>query len=258
MKKVCLSFLVIVAAFFTYAQDTKNLVYDANAEKRNVGEFNALDISSAITVYISQGNETGVAISVENGEKDKVKTEVRNGVLKIYVESGFWGSWRDSRVKAYVTVKQLQKIIASGASSIRITDKLTAGHLKIGLSGASNLKGEINADELKFELTGASTIHSTIHAKSTEFGISGASTANLTGNTGELDVEASGASNFKAFDLVAEICGAEASGASSVRVNCTKHFNKLQASGASSIHYKGTAEVKNFESSGASSIKKDA
>ena len=260
MKKIFLSFLLLAIAAISFAQDTKNVVYDANAEVRKVDAFKAVEVSSAITLYLSQGSENAVAISVEKGEKNKVKTEVRNGVLKIYMDSDFWGKWNSnsSSVKAYVTVKEIEKIVASGASQVRITDKITATILKVVVSGASNLKGDIKADDLKFDLTGASSTNASLHSNTLKVGISGASTANLSGSANSLDIDASGASNFKGFDLVANTCTAEASGASTIKVNVTKEISKIQASGASSIHYKGDATIKNFESSGASSIKKDS
>jgi len=260
MKKIFLSLLVVAFAATSFAQNTKSVVYDANAEIRKVDAFKAVEVSSAITMYLSQGSETAVAISVENGDKNKVKTEVKNGVLKIYMESDFWGKWNsnNSRVKAYVTVKEIEKIVVSGASQVRITDKITASALKVVVSGASNLKGDIKADDLKFDLTGASSTNASLSSNTLKLEISGASTANLSGSANSLDIDASGASNLKAYDLVANTCTAEASGASSIKVNVTKEFSKIEASGASSIHYKGDAAIKNFESSGSSSIKKDS
>lgn len=260
MKKIFVSLFLIVFSANLFAQDTKNVVYDANAEVRKVDYFKAVEVSSAITLYLSQGNETAVAISVENVDKIKVKTEVKNGVLKIYMDNGFWSkwSWGDNKVKAYVTVKEIEKLVASGASQVRIADKITASTLKVVASGASNIKGDIKADDLRFELSGASSVHSSLSSNTLRIGISGASTANVSGSANNLEVDASGASNLKAYDLVANTCIADASGASTIRVNVTKEFSKIHASGASSIHYKGDASIKNFESSGASSIKKDS
>lgn len=259
MKKIIFSILVASVTLISYAQNTKNVVYDANAEIRKVDNFTAVEISSAITLYLSQGNENAVAISIQGIDKEKVKTEVKSGTLKIYVENSFWGSrWNDVRIKAYVTVKNIDKIQATGASQVKITDKLVVGNLKVIANGASSVKGDIKADDLKFDLSGASSINTSLSTTKLRIEVSGASTASVNGNATELDIHASGASNIKAYDLVAGSCSAEASGASSIKVNVTKEFTKVEASGASSIHYKGDAAVKNFESSGASSIKKDS
>lgn len=260
MKKIILAVIVLLGAMpLTKAQDTKNVVYDANAEIRKVSDFTGVDVSNAISLYLSQGKENAVAISVDGGDKEKVKTEVKNGVLKIYIDGGFWSKmgWNNSHVKAYVTVKNLNKLMASGASRVLIAEKISVNDLKITLSGASSLKGDMKAHSLNAEISGASNMKSSITANNLKVGLSGASTATLSGSSDVLDIDANGASNLKAYDLAAVSCSAEASGASSIKVNVSKEFSKVQASGASSIHYKGDAAVKNFEASGASSIKKD-
>ncbi len=259
MKKITGIGLFLLAALFAFAQDTKNIVYDAHAERRNVGDFKAVEVSNAIALYLSQGKECAVAISAEN-ETAKVRTEVKNGVLKIYLEEGVWRKWNrnELRVKAYVTVKNIERITASGACMVRITDKLSSPDLKIVLTGASNLKGEIKAEMLKMDISGASSATATVTGGTLGLVVSGASSGNFTGTAGNLQVDVSGASNLKAYDLAANTCSAEASGASSVRVQVTGEFIRANASGASSIRYKGNASARNFEASGASSIKKDS
>ena len=242
MKKITISSIIMLFCISAFSQDTKSVVYDANAEIRKVDNFTAIEVSNAITLYLSQGNENAVAISGDgSATKEKIKTEVKNGVLKIYVESGIWNkwSWGDKKIKAYVTIKEISQLIASGACSVKITDKLNANNLRVEASGASNIKGELKAASLVVKLRNASTM-------------------TLSGVADNIQIDASNASNLKAMDLVANSCSAEASGASSIRINVTKEFSKVHASGASSIHYKGDASVKNFEASGSSSIKKDS
>ncbi len=91
MQKVILS---ICMAFVLISASSQNVVHDANAEVRKISSFNKLQISGAMSVYLSQGNEQAVAVSSDEGKyNDKIKTEVNNGTLKIYVESGSWNKW---------------------------------------------------------------------------------------------------------------------------------------------------------------------
>jgi hypothetical protein len=259
MKKAIFCVFVLFAGIFANAQETKNIVYDARAQVRKVGEFKALEVSSAITVYLSQGNECSLAISAES-DASAVKTEVKNGVLKIYVEGGFWKKWNrgDKKVKAYITVRDIEKIAASGACMVRITDKLSSPELNIVLTGASSVKGEIKAGIVRMSLSGASSTSATVSCRDLKMDLSGASSGNLSGLTDNLQIVVSGASNLKAYDLVTSTCSAEVSGASSLKVNVMKEFTKIEASGASSIRYKGNATIKNFEASGTSSVKKES
>jgi hypothetical protein len=242
MKKIILTLCLAVSFIGISAQNIKNVVHDANAELRRVEGFNSISVSSAITLYISQGNENAVAISTDGSDNSKIKTEVKNGVLHIFPENGYWNKWSwsgDRKVKAYVTVKDLKRLEASGACKVIIADKINLSDLRVEITGASSLKGELAAERIKLE-------------------ISGASNATLTGTVANLEVEVTGASTFRGADLLVTICSAEASGASSMRLNVTKEFTRAEASGASSIHYKGDAVIRSFEASGASSVKKDS
>jgi len=218
--------------------EVRTLVNDANAEKRMVTPFTGVDVSNAITLYISQGNEDAVAVScTESSDTKKVKTEVKNGVLKIYFDNGFWGgAWKDKKVKAYVSIKNPNFISISGASSCKINETINAENLKINISGASNIKGNLKVNNLKIDLSGASS-------------------ATFNGTTNLAFIDASGASSFKCYDFIIDDCTAEASGASSLNLN-VKTKLAASAGGASSIKYIGNPDVVKSDSNGASSIKK--
>jgi hypothetical protein len=241
MNKIIFAITCILFLQLSFAQETKNIVYDAKAEIRTVQSFNGIEVGNAINVYIAQGTSNAVAISVEGDSNDKIKTEVINGILKISVANGYWNKWNWSnniKMKAYITVKTLEKLVIHGASKATFTDKIISTNLNITVSGASILKGDINTENLHLDLSGASN-------------------ASLGGYTSNLIVNASGASSLKAYNLNTVSCAANASGASDIKITVTKEFTKIEASGASSIRYKGDAGLKNLESSGASSVKKE-
>src|SRR5678810_842684 len=133
MQKVFVCLLFVVAGLSVSAQ---NVVRDPNAQVRNVPTFNKLRVSSAISLYLSQGNAQGVAVSSEDQNvTNKIKTEVRDGVLKIYVENGAWNGWNwsNKHLKAYVTFTTLEMLEASGACSVELTDPITVGNFSLEL-----------------------------------------------------------------------------------------------------------------------------
>ena len=274
MQKIFLCLFIILTSVGVHAQ---NVVHDANAQVRNVSSFNKIRVSSAISLYLSQGSTQAVAVSSEDDKiTNRIITEVKNGVLKIYVENGAWNGWNwgNKHLKAYVTFTTLEMLDASGACSVELTDPINVGDFKLILSGASNMKGNIKGGNLNFDLNGASTGRIDINATSlamsesgastfkgviastkTNFDINGASTADIDGNTTDLMVNAGGASNFKGGDLQAESCTIEATGASSASINVSKTIDAT-ASGASSIHYSGNATLSKVDISGSSTVKK--
>jgi putative autotransporter adhesin-like protein len=274
MQKI---FLCLLIAFGALNLNAQNIVHDANAQVRNVGSFNKIKVSSAISLYLSQGSTQAVAVSSEDNKvTDRIITEVKNGILKIYVENGAWNGWNwgNKHLKAYVTFTTLEMLDASGACSVELTDPINVGDFKLILSGASNMRGDIKGSNINFDLngastgklnisgtsltlseSGASTFKGNINAGKTNFDVNGASTADIDGNTTDLIVGASGASNFRGSDLQAVSCKIEATGASSASINVSKDIDAT-ASGASSIHYSGGASLSNVDVSGSSTVKK--
>lgn len=257
MKKI-LAFALVLFAFVAQAQNKMGVIYDENVQVRKVPNFTSIRVSNAIELYISQSNKTDVAVSAKTDEyRDKIITEVVGGTLIIRMEdNNKWWKWNDGdyKTKAYVSVKELYALTGSGATNIRIVNGLSAEKLKINLSGASDLKGEIKAGTLLTDLTGASSIKATIRANAFSAKGSGASGFDIIGSGDDLIVDVSGACSVKMYDYLVKGASVEASGASSVRVNVSDIL-KVDASGASSIDYKGSASIKDMRSSGASSVK---
>jgi hypothetical protein len=233
MKKLFTLILVVLAFVAASAQKT---VYDPNAEVRTVGSFHAVQLSHAFSVIITQGSEEAVAVSA--ADKDlmaHIKTKVENGVLKIGFENDKKWNARNPKLKAYISVKNLDAIRASGACEVKIEGTLNAPSLKIELSGASDLTGKINvSDKLDAHLSGASDL-------------------SLTGIADNATIDVNGASEMKAYDFTTSNCKIEASGASSVQITVDKELS-ANVSGASNVRYKGTGMIRDIKTSGAGSI----
>ena len=257
MKKILLA-LILLTGFIAQAQNKSSLIYDENAQKRNVPSFTAIKVSHAIDLYITQSDKTELAVSASSDELIKqIVTEVVGGTLIIRMSEDQswwnWKKWGNTKAKAYVSVKELNAITASGACNIRIIDKLESPKLKIKLSGATDLKGNLEVGSWSMTISGASDCKADVKATTLALDISGASSVELKGNSDDLSLEVSGASDAKLFNLNVKGAIVEVSGASSAKVTVSQLL-KAQASGASSVEYKGEASVKET-SSGASSVK---
>ncbi|HJS54381.1 MAG TPA: head GIN domain-containing protein [Chitinophagaceae bacterium] len=236
MKKMQMVLMAMLMSAGLFAQRTIN---DPNVEPRNLSGFHAIKISNAFEVFISQGNEDGVAISASKAEyREKIITRVENGVLIVRFDDDkkFWKNWSGdkTRLKAYISVKTLDKLSVSGACDVFFEEGVSAEELVIDLSGASDLKGRVETKKLTID-------------------ISGASDATISGNAATLNVGASGASDFKAFDLVTNYCDARATGASSVNITVNKELS-ASASGASSVRFKGEGLIRDIKTSGSSNV----
>ena len=236
MKRGLLIIALVIGFIGAKAQ---NVVYDPNAEVRSVAKFNGIDVSGTVTLYLSQSNETAVAISAgEEKYNNKIKTEVKNGVLHISVDGGMWNgfSWANRKLKAYVSTPDISTLHVSGASYVIISGSLKTENLSLQVSGASELKGGLEVKNLNM-------------------GISGASVARLTGTAESANVEASGAIRINGYDLKVDNAKFDISGASHITISVNKELS-ANASGGSTIQYKGDAVAKSMNANGGATIQR--
>lgn len=236
MKRILFAVLTLVS-LSVYAQDN-TIINDKNAQVRSVIGFNAISVSGAVDVYLSQGNTEAVAVSAsEDKFRDKIKTEVVNNVLKISYEGDkFNFSTTNKKLRVYVSFTTLKSLNASGASEFKINGTIAVNTLDVHLTGASDMNGNVKINDLTIDIHGASDVK-------------------LTGTVKNINIDAQGASDVKGYDLTADACTVKATGASDINITVNKEIS-AQASGASSVFYKGDAVMKEVRSSGASSIGK--
>jgi hypothetical protein len=234
MKKLFVIVGVLAVHGFLFAQKVIN---DPNAEKRSVTGFHGINVSAGIDLYLSQGQE-GVAVSASEVKfRDKIKTEVKNGILKIYYDDNTHVriEWGNRKLKAYVSFKSLDVLEASGGSDIKVDGTITVPKLSLDVSGGSDFEGKVNLNELNVDASGGSDV-------------------DISGAAKNLTIDASGGSDFKGFELITDNCSVDASGGSDVYITVNKELT-AESSGGSDIHYKGSGMIKNLKSSN-SNIKK--
>lgn len=217
MKILSLSFLFLfVAALPLTAQKTINA---DNAEKRTIGSFHAIETSSGIEVLITRGDKEELAVTVGNDEYlQDVRTEVENGVLKIY-RSGNWKlltRWKNWKVKVYVSYTRLDGVLANSGGSI-----IGTGVKLDRLSARANSGGLIS----------------------------------LSGSVGSLEVNGNSGALFKGYDLTTGTCKADMSSGAGMQVTVTKEISARASSGGF-VRFKGDGLIRDINVSSGGSIKR--
>ncbi len=133
--------LMIVAA----VQAQSVTVNDANARKRDVGTFAGVKVSQGIELLLQQGTEEAVAVSASRAEyQDRIKTEVEGNLLRIYIDDRNGNSnWRRGvKFRAYVSVRELEKLIVSSGASARTGNVINVAKLDLDASSGGIIDGE--------------------------------------------------------------------------------------------------------------------
>jgi hypothetical protein len=233
MSKILALFAGCLLVLSVRAQQT--VIQDPNAELRPVKGYHGIRVSSAFDLYLSQGQDEKVVVSAKDLKmRDRIKTEVVDGILIIRLEGNWW-HMGNHKLKAYISYTTLDEITASGASNVYVDGVITGDKLTLNLSGASDFKGAVKVGQLSVDQSGASDSH-------------------ITGQvSGTATIHSSGASDVKGYELAVEDCLAHASGASDIQITVNKQLD-ADATGASSIYFKGGGVLRESHSSGASSV----
>lgn len=239
MKKILSAFFALM--FLSASAQNKIIINDKNAEVRLVKDFHAIKVSNGIELYISYGDETAAVSASEIKYRDRIRTEVQKGVLKIWFDEDIANKiifTNKKNLKAYVSYKQLDALTASSGADIIVDGTISANSLSMQLSSGSDFKGNVDVKELFVDQSSGSDIK-------------------IGGKADKVTIDASSGSDFNGYSLTAEECTAHGSSGSDINITINKQL-KAHATSGSDIFYKGNAsEVNATKSSGGSVGRKD-
>lgn len=236
MRKLVL--LMALSMLLVQARSQKS-INDPNAEIRKVSNFHGIKSSTGIAVILTQGEEEAVAVSASRIEdRDRIKTEVVDGVLKIYYDfrnNIEWNGRNDRKLRAYVSAKTIDQIQVSSGSSI-------------------NIEGLLRSNDLSISATSGATVNGKLQASNTKISQGSGSVMELSGTVAnKLTVKGSSGSIFRGYDLSSENCEAGASSGAEVRVSVNKDLSVSATSGGS-IRYTGNGSISNVHTGSGGSV----
>jgi hypothetical protein len=220
-----LAFLIITAVSCDFIGG-KRIKGNGNIStaEREVSEFNKVEVSGAIDVYMVQGALKPVRIEGDENLLSYVKVEQMGDKIEVSTKRGY--NLRPTRkMKVYVTSPRFEKLDVSGACNIISENKLSLDN-----------NVDVNAPRVEAEVSGSGNV-------------------NMKGETKIFELKISGAGEAKCYDLLTESTKVNISGAGSAEVFASVDLD-ANVSGAGSIKYKGNAPKISQHVSGAGSVKK--
>jgi hypothetical protein len=205
-------------------------------EDRQVGDFKNVEVGGAAKVLVSQGDHPSVKIEGDENLLPYMEVTQQGDKIFIRERKGFH-LLPTHEMRVYVTAPVFNSIDASGACDIIGQTKIAnPENLEMHVSGAGDIKMEIDAPQLKAEVTGSGSMY-------------------LKGQTKDVDLELTGAGHAHCYDLLAENTKVDISGAGSAEVYASVKLD-ASVSGAGDVHYKGNATTVNQHVSGAGGVHK--
>jgi hypothetical protein len=191
-------------------------------ESRNVSDFHAISIGGSGHATIVQGNSESLEISADDNLLPYIRSEVRNGTLKIWFEEG---NLRFSQSPQFrFEVKTLDRVDLSGALSADIRT-LETDELDARISGS----GKINVDRL--------------NAQSLSMGVSGSGSIRIDdGKAESFHLRVSGSGDAVTDNFQVDSADISISGSGSAKVWALKSL-AVEVSGSGRVDYRGEPQV---------------
>jgi len=229
MKKVILSFLLLTG--FLISILGQDVINDDNAAKRNVSGFHGIDVATGITLILTEGSEEAVAISASSTEfRDKIVTEVVNGILKIHYETKTGSinkKHENKRLRAYVSYKTLDYLAVTTGAEVEIKGVLKSSTLDLKANTGGTVEGEVDITTLKVDQNTGSRIK-------------------LSGKADKLEAEGDTGSKFSGEDLVVSSCDIDVSTGACVYISVQKEMN-VKANTGGYVKYKGEGGIREIK-----------
>lgn len=215
-------------------------------ETRKVSSFSKLQAGGSFDVIIEKGNENVITIESKGVDPQKIITEVKGDVLKVYLEKG---NYRNVNATVYITYENLEAVSNSGSGNLVCKSALSAPEFTMSNSGSGSLKsqGNIKAEHFSFSLSGSGS--SELASLETEdFDLSLSGSGNFKASSGHatrISIQKSGSGNIDASGVKSDLCTVSVSGSGNVSLYANKSIEG-SISGSSNINYQGnaTASVK--------------
>jgi hypothetical protein len=201
------------------------------SEKRELGEFNRINVRGIGKLFISQGKEQSVVVEGDKLSVSRISTNVADGKLVVdvgrdWVEkiSAGFDFLSENDIRITIVMKELTELEVAGAADIEVNEVKTDS-LDLRMVGASNVKVlGLKANSLSTEIPGAGKVL-------------------VEGKVKDQTVTLAGAGNFSGHKLESETAKVVLSGVGSVQLWVKKELD-VTIAGVGSVEYYGTPSVK--------------
>jgi hypothetical protein len=138
MKKYMKKIIIPVILLFVCNPIFSQQFNDTNAQPREAKAFHLIKVSQVFEVFLTQGSKESVAVSA--GDKkfiNQIKTEVKDGQLRIWHDGGNIHNWntRKMKLKVYVSFINLDQVDVSEGSHVYAVGDWKDNELKKKLLG---------------------------------------------------------------------------------------------------------------------------
>lgn len=196
-----------------------------------IGSFNAIELSSNCTVYLSQSVNQKVSIKAQQNIISLLNTDVSRKKWDI----GFDNCFNTNEVvEVHIAVPSLTEINLHGSGKIIGEEVFEENQMELNLNGSGSMDLNLNVKELISEVDGSGILK-------------------LKGYTKLHQIEINGSGDVAALDLSSNESTIEINGSGDAKVHVTYGLD-VEVNGSGDVFYKGDVKSINSQINGSGSL----
>lgn len=193
---------------------------DVETEQFFLPQFTGVKLDGIGEVFVRYGDEQEVLVETDENLMNYLDTDVHNGIWTIDFDRC---TRKITRLKVYITLPYVDRLIVSGSGSIVGEDVFEGDDLETTVSGSGSIDFHFEGTEVDATISGSGVI-------------------DLYGTSEFLEARISGSGNIRAFDMITQECDVYISGSGDLRTH-VEDFLKVRISGSGDVLYKGHPQL---------------
>ena len=195
-------------------------------QSQSIAPFSGINVNGPFNVTVQLGQKEEIRMEGDKEVISRIETRVENSTLKI----GFrdrrhwtWGTDGASKVRIFVTVKNLKNLTVSG-------------------SGKATVDGTVRGDSFSSVVSGSGSLTANVQVKAFTAVVSGSGSISASGSSADSDVTISGSGSFRGKDFKSGSAEVRVSGSGNASIHAESHLEAV-LSGSGNIRYSGDPHV---------------
>ncbi|PTN09120.1 putative autotransporter adhesin-like protein [Mangrovibacterium marinum] len=204
---------------------------EVTEETRQLSDFSRLETSTGLEVLLLADSTEYVVIEADANLHQVIRTEIKEGTLKIFTESRIRSA---KSKKVFVHYKQLESLQSSSGAVIRSGDPVVSRQLELRASSGSHQYLQINTKKLDSRCSSGAHIV-------------------IAGKCEDATLKASSGAHFKGHTFRTGKCVAETSSGAHIWIDVVDYL-QADASSGGHLYYSGSPTQTELHSSSGGSI----
>lgn len=200
-------------------------------KERDLKDFTKIEVSRALDCEVYQSDNFKVEVIADDNLVNHIKTEVRNGKLKISSDYGNYRNVKSKLIRVYLPI--IDVLEATSAANMTTKTTIKSNEILIKSSSAADINATVESEKIKLESTSGSDI-------------------TASGKAIDLYTQSSSGSDINAGKLLANNVNSQSTSGSDTTVNPILSLSAKASSGASIEYTKTPKSISKQTTSGGS------